>query len=199
MAATQYAHLASTPENLAINGIEKLNNEASFDDWFFLVETELFRHNVQDVIDYNKSRPAGDSPSYSKWRQVSANVGAWLKTQVSMELIKNIRNVLSEFNFADDVFKLIKAYCKGEGTTKMGWNALMNFVEGRRIRYPTPEAFIIALRSMYADLKNADIGFTLGLATILLMKELSSELTSWVTVKQQLMPTIKSIIDEIFY
>lgn len=40
--------------------------------------------------------------------------------QVSMDLIKNIRNASSNFNFADDVFKSIKAYCKGEGTIKMG-------------------------------------------------------------------------------
>lgn len=76
---------------------------------------------------------------------------------------------------------------------------MISFIEGQWSHYPTLKVFMIVLYLIYANLKNADIGFISGLAIIVLIKDLSSELTFWVTVKQQSMQIVKEIKDKDFY
>ncbi|GKZ30816.1 hypothetical protein AbraIFM66950_010406 [Aspergillus brasiliensis] len=164
-----------------------LRGRSNFLQWDFEVKQELKLAGLRDLIDLDLPRPATTHEKYAAWHNYSRGLQSWLVGQLSGGLTREFRLTSDAKDYADDAYRTIRKIALGHGVVACQ-SLVYSLVKRSRKDYSTAGQYVEDFENNYTFAKELDCGLSPFVASLLLLRELYPEFTSWVMTEESAIP-----------
>jgi hypothetical protein len=95
--------------------IPKLKGWHDYDNWEFLVRSQLYQYSMSDLISPELRRPTEMHRKYATWVKLSRMVSSWILLQLDMEIVSDLLASDEEIQYADEAMDWIRRVVFDDG------------------------------------------------------------------------------------
>ncbi|KAI2966591.1 hypothetical protein CBS147324_7348 [Aspergillus niger] len=164
-----------------------LHGRENFSKWDFQVKQALKNVGLEDLIKLDLPRPSAQHEKFKAWHSYSRVLQSWLTGQLSGKVMDQFQASADKKDYVDDAYKAIRRIVMGHGIV-LCQSVAYNLVKPKRSDYATAGDYIQDFWNNYVLAKELRCGIPPFTASLLLLREIQTDMPAWATNMECKMP-----------